>query len=533
MKERLGIALVILAFAGAPRKARAQGNAYAAPIGGRSALMGNTGVALGVDGAAPFLNPATIVRLDDQRFAFSVNFYEFSVNHFSNWHQPGQVDTTQFGNVSLSGTSLTSSGFSGLPSTLCLFFTLAKGSPDADARVANLDSWRQKLALCLGTTENQGVAFAAVPFSGTTSFGQTTQAQSLIQSWNRLNIGPSYSIALTHRLALGVSLHAVYTTESYLLNSSTLTSSANNSAVGSALGISGGGSSMDVASILGATYGWDRYTFGASVSVPSVHVLGSYTGVQHEDYEGGTSSGTASISNGTGTLSAGPPVRVAVGAGAEWPSLTLELDESLYIPSPSGFSAAVTGTTSALANGAVMTSSFASKLGVAKHVVVNTSVGAEYFLTRDFSVVGGLALNLSALAALAPASGVGNLVQERESTATLSAGVGSYSKTGNVLIGFQLGYGWGSSLAVDPYVTPNQLAVIDTQAYSALLILSGSTSLKSLGHAVEHIEKVISGAEKVAPPTTPPEKTALPPPASAPAGPPSSARVPPSPSSPP
>ena len=154
-------------------------------------------------------------------------------------------------------------------------------------------------------------------------------------------------------------------------------------------------------------------------------------------------------------------------------------------------------------------------------------------MTRDFSVVGGLALNLSALAALAPASGVGNLVQERESTATLSAGVGSYSKTGNVLIGFQLGYGWGSSLAVDPYVTPNQLAVIDTQAYSALLILSGSTSLKSLGHAVEHIEKVISGAEKVAPPTTPPEKTALPPPASAPAGPPSSARVPPSPSSPP
>ena len=55
------------------RAVHAQGNAYGTPIGGRSALMGNTGVALGVDGAAPFQNPATIVKLDDHRFSADPN----------------------------------------------------------------------------------------------------------------------------------------------------------------------------------------------------------------------------------------------------------------------------------------------------------------------------------------------------------------------------------------------------------------------------------------------------------------------------
>ena len=40
--------------------------------------MGNTGVALARDGAAPFLNPATVVGIDDRQLAFSVNFLALS-----------------------------------------------------------------------------------------------------------------------------------------------------------------------------------------------------------------------------------------------------------------------------------------------------------------------------------------------------------------------------------------------------------------------------------------------------------------------
>src|SRR5688572_27991692 len=84
----------------------AQGNDLSSPTGGRSALMGNTGVALGRDGSAPFHNPATIVRIRDERLAFSVNFYSLALTDFDGWHQPGEVDEAQFGAGRLSGTSL-------------------------------------------------------------------------------------------------------------------------------------------------------------------------------------------------------------------------------------------------------------------------------------------------------------------------------------------------------------------------------------------------------------------------------------------
>ncbi|MGO8997193.1 MAG: hypothetical protein ACLQVI_28080, partial [Polyangiaceae bacterium] len=134
------------------RAARAQGNDRSAPIGGRSALMGNTGVALAEDGAAPFLNPATIVRINDQALAFSVNFFTFSATNFTNWHQPAPADPSQFGSVALSNTSINTNGFNVLPSTLCLFFTVAgitaEGEPDGV-----LHRGRQKLAVCVGSLE--------------------------------------------------------------------------------------------------------------------------------------------------------------------------------------------------------------------------------------------------------------------------------------------------------------------------------------------------------------------------------------------
>jgi hypothetical protein len=505
-----------LVLALSPLDALAQGNAYSAPLGGRSALMGNTGIAMGIDGAAPFQNPATIVRLDDHRFSFSVNFYSFSWSRFSNWHQPGAVDSSEFGNVAVGGTALTSSGFGVLPSTLCLFFTLAPGSPDPNPDMANLDSWRQKLAICLGSSESQGVAFSALPFNGTTSLGQTAQSQSLVQSWSRLNLGPSYSVALSRRLAVGLSLHGVYTNDSFILDSSSITSSVKNGGVQSSLGVAGGGSSFDFSAILGAIYSAAPYTFGLSVTLPAVHALGSYSGTMHNEYASGTTD-SSTIMNGTGSFSATPPVRVALGAGVQWPRLSLEIDESLYLPSPTGFNASVSGTTTTLNGTALASTPFSATYAIHENPVLNTAVGAEYFVRKDFSLVGGSSLNLSALPPLAPTMNVGNLVQERESELTASFGVGTYSPNGTLLLGFQLGYGWGESIAANPFVAPNELAVIETHSYSAIFILAGSTNLRSLGRAVVRIEHVISGdkdtpekADTPPPGASPPAKTATP-----------------------
>src|SRR6187401_392067 len=104
--------------------ARAQANDRSSPLGGRSALMGNTGVALGRDGASPFLNPATVVGIDDRRLAFSVNFLALQINHFKNWHQPSSVDP-RFGELSLGERSISSSRITTVPSTFCLFLSLS------------------------------------------------------------------------------------------------------------------------------------------------------------------------------------------------------------------------------------------------------------------------------------------------------------------------------------------------------------------------------------------------------------------------
>ena len=55
-----------------PRLSRAQSSYRAVPMGGRTALMGNTGITFSRDGSAPFLNPATIVWIRDTRIAFSL-----------------------------------------------------------------------------------------------------------------------------------------------------------------------------------------------------------------------------------------------------------------------------------------------------------------------------------------------------------------------------------------------------------------------------------------------------------------------------
>src|SRR5450432_3269595 len=208
---RVALAAAFGALLGHPRDAGAQGNDRSAPTGGRSALMGNTGVALARDGAAPFINPATIVGIDDQRLAFSVNFFTYSIRHFSRWNQPGPVDTSKFGNVALDSTGDSSTRFTALPSTLCLFFTLSGITPlgDDDAPTAGAPKGRQKLAFCLAALESDSVNLTALQFHGQTSAGSTSQIESIARSWTRIYVGPTYGIELTDHLALGLSLHGV------------------------------------------------------------------------------------------------------------------------------------------------------------------------------------------------------------------------------------------------------------------------------------------------------------------------------------
>jgi hypothetical protein len=481
-----------LAAALSPRAARAQGNDRSAPTGGRSALMGNTGVALGRDGAAPFLNPATIVGIADNSVAFSVNFFEFDYQHFDHWHQPAGVDTSHFGNVALDGSGETTTRFTPLPSTLCLFFTVASvGEEDADKG----RGWRkgkQKLAICLGSLESQQVSLPALSYRGTTAAGSTAQVQSLNRNWNRLSVGPTYSVALTDGVSIGASLHGVLTSDSFSLNGASVSSVPGGGSLQSTLGAGGNGHALDITAILGATFRVGAATLGVSAQVPALHIFGVYQGTLENQYTSAAAN-TSTITSGSGEFNAPPPVRLAAGVGVEVSkAFTFEADGSYDLPQDEAITTSVSTASTTSTTAALTSSSTSATYVVGSRGSWNAAAGAEYFMSPTFSLIGGVSTNLTGLRPLTPSMSIGNLAQARTNWLNVSFGIGSYGGAGDLLLGAQLGYGWGEAIAINPYVVPNEWAVIDTQNYSALIVLAGSTNLRTLGRAMKAVEHVVT-----------------------------------------
>jgi hypothetical protein len=500
-----------------PAGARAQGNDRSAPTGGRTALMGNTGIALGEDGAAPFMNPATIVRIHDNSLAFSVNFFDLDYTNVAAWHQPGTVDATKFGNVNLAGTDITNVSFNGLPSTLCLFFTLAGENLQGDTSLI-ARAGRQKLAFCVGTLESQSTGLPALSFLGSTSAGTTAQTQSVAESWSRVHAGPTYSAAITDKLALGLSLHGVYTQDSFTLDGSSITSEAGGGAVQSSLGAGGNGHSFDFTAILGATYRFGTVTVGLSGQLVPAHVFGAYSGTLHNAFAAVTTN-QATLTAGSGSFSAQPPIRVGLGLGTRRSRGTLEGDVSFDVPwEGTAASTTLSGNTTTLA--APAPKGLNATYTIDAHPTLNAAIGGEYFIASDFSLLGGFSTNLSSLAGLNPSTTLGNLTPSRANWLNASFGLGSYGSAGSILIGAVLGYGWGQTVALNPYVLPNNLSVVGTQSYNALFVLAGAVNFKSVGRAVREVESVVKLGRPDAPvkgtslpidpdtPETPPEKPA-------------------------
>ena len=138
----------------------------------------------------PFANPATIGAIEDQRIAFSVNLFTYQVTNFNGWNQPGPANTAQFGNVKLDPAHDASSRFQGLPSTLCLFLTLAGViRPDSEGAARGERRGRQKFSFCIGSLEATEVNLTSLSFTGSTPAGSTSQVESIARNWNRLLCG--------------------------------------------------------------------------------------------------------------------------------------------------------------------------------------------------------------------------------------------------------------------------------------------------------------------------------------------------------
>lgn len=474
----------------------AQGNDLAAPAGGRATLMGNTGVALGRDGSAPFYNPATIVRIRDERLAFSVNFYSLTLTDLPDWHQPRRLDSERFGDVSLPHRDLVDLNFRPLPSTLCLFFTLedltelalnAVGAGDAGERDTRAQRpTGKKLAVCFATLESEDFDVQAIRFRTTTPAGASSHVQSLTRRWSRTYLGPTYSVSLSSRLAVGGSLQVVYSHDSFGIHSESVSAQLDGTGLGSSLSSAGSGRSFELTGTLGATYRIGRVTLGASLRLPSLHVYGDYEATFAQSYSS-SDQDMAQLIEGSGSMSAAPPTRLALGIGVALDRWTFELDGALSVPLQRQLYADLNLSTSTLASSGVDRAQSSERYQVRGQPVFNPSFGMEYFFTAGLSLLAGVSANFSSIERLDPVRSVGNLVHARTSHVSASLGLGSYWSGGELLFGLQLDYGWGRALGVNPFTIPNDWSVIDVRAYTLLFVISGSTNLNSIVRALNTI----------------------------------------------
>lgn len=484
------VALFLAASAIAPRAAEAQANNKLAPVGGRTTLVGGTGLVFGQDSASAFLNPATVVRIDSGRLAFSVNFYQLSLITAPSWYQPGAVDRSRFGDVRTEGAAIDNFDFDTLPGSLCLYFKVSDIPFLAHATSKELREKKARLGMCLASVTNSIYSFNGEDYAQNGPFGVSRQSVNLRQSFRRIAIGPTYSMYVDDALAVGASVHLSRASHrSFVGNTSTLYGSA--APISSVFYNASRGDSHELSFTIGATYRMNRHqTVAIAIEAPSLHLFGSGGINNYTHYDAAGESVTQSVS-AEGEFTAQSPLRVAIGTGIEEKWGTAELNVSYHMPLGNTYRAQLDGRSFSGSGATSVDQASSLDLSAGSRGVVNIGVGGEYFLSRAISVLGGVGTDLS----LVPKGTLGNdpfnYYAARTNTVTGSLGWGSHGEGGDLLLGGEVSYGWGERLAVNAYQLPNRIETTEHRQIAVLLILAGSTSFRNIKRAVEDVTRAI------------------------------------------
>jgi hypothetical protein len=470
--------------------ARAQGSYRSAALGGRSALMGDTGVALGTDGAAPFLNPATVVRVEST-LALSVTFISIDVLRGGSWYVPGPVDP-RYGSVPPVGADIGRISGNALPSTLCLFSSLPKlwqrkATTEPPTRTGN-----EKLALCLGTTELQAFDWVGQGYQPPQGGGLIAQASSVRFSWQRFVVAPTYAIDVTNDLAFGASLQGTFTNFGSSSSVGAITTGSTIAPTSSSYQFGASGSDFGLSAIIGGTLRVGKLAIGASVQSPDVSIYGHGNESNYVDYATAAAQASATYL-GQGGFHARNPTRMALGIGYDWPHGSVEFDAQLALADGNALEMDLQGTQTQLP--AATSVPQALTLNTRYQPTVNASAGIEVFVRKSFSLLGGFATDFSAVDGLGPAS----LAPTKVNRLLGSFGVGSHSDGGTVLIGAQAYFGWGQALAPNVYANPPVETPTNVQTFGILFVLAGATDLKAITRAVNDVRQLVT--PKPTPPT--------------------------------
>lgn len=474
--RRAAVALA-LATTLAVRSVEAQSNYRSTPIGGRTTLMGGTGLNFGVDGAAPFQNPATLVLVDDERLSFSVNFYTFTAFHSRRWYQPAAVDPTHFGAFDDPSASLTDLEFNALPSSLCLFLSSSRTS---------------RLALCAAATQTSSFTFASERQDVGMGLGRLTRIQqTMLVSFVRFALGPTYAVQLSERLTVGASLHGSLAMHRSAINANAQTYGGLAPPISSSFYSGSRGDSFELHALAGMTYRVGKHSFALAVEAPSLHVFGVGAANLNTHFEGaGASTRAVGVD---GSFVSSTPLRVGVGTGVVGEKGSAELNVFFHGPMRRAYEAELDGTAVIVEGGSAREERQNIVVSRAARAVVNAAIGGQYYLSPTLSVLAGFGTDFSAAPSDEPRGDLLNYNTARTHRLIGSLGFGSHGtdpKEGELVIGTELSYGWGQRLVVNSYQLPPEFSRASHGTFTALLIIAGSTSLTSIRRAVSDAAEV-------------------------------------------
>lgn len=475
----LRVVLLLLLLCVHTSVARAQGNYRGSPQGGRSALMGGTGVALGRDGSIPFLNPAGLTRIENGTVSFSTNFFSLSHTRYDRFFQPRRSDNQSIlGAEQLDGPSYSQNKIDGVPSTLCLYFRL--GRLIASSKLA-----RHMAAVCFGSTERTANDGTALQFNRQSGPYEVSQTQTFNRSFRRFLLGPTYALRL-ERWSIGASLHMVATSYSATTSSSNIVT-LDSASYASTLASNFSANSFDLALRLGASHRLDRHTtLGVSTQLPALHLFGSLRATQTLTAQGFGGDQTTSLI-GAGSFRAAPPPSISAGFGYERGNFRIESDLFFFFPVGPAFASDLSLTSHNVTNATATHTQDKVKIREQANVVIDAAIGLERYLVPTVSVLGGFSTDFSANPPLAATPEFGSVLWSRSSRAAVSLGMASYGGAGELLFGTEISFAQGKAYAADTFATPSQLSLVSQTTWTAMLILAGKTSFAQVQSTVEKV----------------------------------------------
>jgi hypothetical protein len=463
-----GVALWVIACVLGSRVVLGQTNPGSTPLGGRSTLMGGTGVALGRDGASPFLNPATMGRIADTRLAFSVRFYRYTES---------TVDSLI--RIPTRGSELhvedySEEDFSGMPSSFCAFITLAGLIPEEASgllRVVRGTSGRTKLGLCGAMLEREELGISAEHRRFATGQGVTAANLDFDRAWARSVFGPSVSYQVSNTVTVGASMHLVSTAAHDRLALAVLSEPSGTASEPAVFLDETSASSRDGVTTLGVTYAWRALTAGFSMRLPSIRFSDSAKMARFEQ----TGAVAPSLCAGSGRFEAPLPVLVTLGTGVERPGSSLEFDVSTILGGPLAFETELDER--AYSGDALTARTRNVHSTVRGRSAVAFRAGGEWALSPSLSLLAGARYEPSRVSSSTDPHGV---APADAWVLGSSLGLGSYGRGSELLVGTELSYGSARFGMTAPSLEGSRRVIVGQHSWSALLVLSGSVGLASV-----------------------------------------------------